>query len=659
MNKKFLIFPIIGILILISIFFTSQNLFPSDETNLPLTHLPINTVDLPPSSETNTAPFNLLENDFSFESRSKFCGSGYAKSNIYVREFKIPSDCSLPQAMVTDPDGNIWFVESNTGNLAKFDPILESFTEYENPLRPTSPHSMVWGMDYAPDGTIWYTDEKYDSVWKFVVQDEEYERFDFPSEDNSFPQRLEIQGSKLIINDFKGNRLVFFDYIRLGEDISEFTSPDEQSYIYSLPSNNPDAVMADFTIEGENLWFTRWVPDGFGTLSKINQTEFDLLIQNDEDDLSVELFILPTELNTPSGIVADSNENIWITDASSSLFFKFNTANEIFTQFVTANPRESTYGNYTGEIKSPVSRPYWIDMDSSGNLIFNEQGGNRIGVFDPYNESLVEYSIPSKNPHWGDCGDDPNCGIAQIFDFVIKGNEIWFTEWSENNLGVVDTTIPLPFEIHLAEDKISLHPGEPYELNFTITANSDNALSTTLILSDSSEFLDLQINDSPLEILISDSKSINVTLHADEKLAFGEYKVLLGAGTEQVSVGKFLTVIVIPSPIVVPPEISLSGDNPLTLIQGSLYVESGAICQDGQDGIINERLVINSSIVDTETLGKYRVNYNCQDSDGNAAIEILRVVNVITPVGPSDVGLNGNSEQEPSETISSNKDLEP
>jgi len=390
---------------------------------------------------------------------------------------------------------------------------------------------MMWGIDYAPDGSVWFTEEKYNSVWKFNIQDEEYQRFSFPSPDErSYSYSIPSPNLDAVI------------------DVSKFTSPDERSYSLSIPSPNPDAVTADFTIKGENIWYTTWVLNGPGILTKINQTEYELLIQNEEEGLTFESFVLPANLNTPNGITADNNGNIWLVDSSSSLFFKFNPKNENFTQFTTANPQKSTYGNYTGEIKSPVSRPYWIETDSSGKLIFNEQGSNRIGVFDPNGESLVEYSIPSKNSHWGDCGNVKDCGISQVFDFVIQGDKIWFTEWSENNLGVVDTTILLPIEIYLDQDEISLYPGESRNLNFTLSSTSESTLpSVSLILSSSSNFLDVQANDSPLEFFLPDSiVSINVTLYADDELIPGEYKVLLGAETEQVSVSKFVTVIVVP-----------------------------------------------------------------------------------------------------------------
>ena len=45
----------------------------------------------------------------------------------------------------------------------------------------------------------------------------------------------------------------------------------------------------------------------------------------------------------------------------------------------TAQPMFETYGNQTGIIKSPISRPYWIETnDESGRLVFNEQTANNI-----------------------------------------------------------------------------------------------------------------------------------------------------------------------------------------------------------------------------------------------------------------------------------------
>ena len=118
----------------------------------------------------------------------------------------------------------------------------------------------------------------------------------------------------------------------------------------------------------------------------------------------------------------------------------------------TSIPTIDSYGNASGVIKNPVSRPYWIEH-SDGNLIMNEHNANRIGVFNPSSETLVEYTVPSRNPNWADCEGIDYCGVAQVFDFAAYGEKIWFTEWVENNIGVVDTSIPLPFSIDIDKER--------------------------------------------------------------------------------------------------------------------------------------------------------------------------------------------------------------
>ena len=112
---------------------------------------------------------------------------------------------------------------------------------------------------------------------------------------------------------------------------------------------------------------------------------------------------MPFELLTPNGAEVANDGTIWLADTTSSSFFSFDPVTEQFIQYVTADPLLSTYGNQTGIVKSPISRPYWIESDEQGQIIFNEQTANNISVMNPVDQSLVEYHVPSKNPNWGDC----------------------------------------------------------------------------------------------------------------------------------------------------------------------------------------------------------------------------------------------------------------
>ena len=173
-------------------------------------------------------------------------------------------------------------------------------------------------------------------------------------------------------------------------------------------------------------------------------------------------------------------------------------------------------------IKSPVSRPYWIDTDNLGNLVFNEQTSNQIAVLDVKSESLVEYMIPSKNPNWADCDleSSANCGVAQIFGFDITDGAIWFTEWAENNIGVIDTTKSLPFAISTDKQTLALKKGESGKITLTITYNDisdsiNSEIKTSHTASSTTNFSDLLISSSRNSPQ-GNSEDVSLTIHASQ-----------------------------------------------------------------------------------------------------------------------------------------------
>ena len=486
--------------------------------------------------------------NFPDEQRSQFCGSSNAKSTDFVQEFSIPTLCTNPLAIITDYDGNVWFAETNTGKITKFDPILETFTEYENSLWPLGARSMMWGMDYAPDGSIWYTDESYDSIWKFSTIDETYDRLSYPSEGDSLPQKLLVDGSQIIVNDFTGNKLTFLDPSQSGEEVQ---------YL-SVPSPADNSVTADFAVDAnDNVWYTNWLYQQGGVLVKLDKVGYDETVRNDGVQFLpgkdfTEVYQLPVTLLTPNGIAVADDGTIWMADTTSSSFFSFNPVTETFVQYVTSDPMLSTYGNQTGVVKSPISRPYWIESDDLGRIIFNEQTANNISVMDPSSQSLVEYHVPSKNPNWADCdtGTDmmlADCGVAQIFDFAIDGEKIWFTEWAENNIGVVDTSISLPLEIQLTSSSLITTPENSKSLDFVVSSSSQkDLLDVSLILSTTHDFLNIELVDSPETFqLDSDApRLISLEINTAEDAIPGTYKVLLGAQLSDVAISKYVTVTI-------------------------------------------------------------------------------------------------------------------
>jgi len=496
----------------------------------------------PPDEELIITETGTPADNFPDEQRPQFCETGPAKSNQFVKEYKIPTECTQPLSIVTDPNGNVWFSQTNTGNIAKFDPVTETFTEYENPTWPEGVRSMMWGMDYSPDGSIWYTDEAFDSIWKFSILDEQYQRMTYPAESNSLPQRLKVVGSQIIVNDFLGNKITFLDPAQVSDEIS---------YL-SLPSPLDDSVTGDFTIDSQNnIWYTNWIFQGSGILIKFDKVKYEAdTIDSDFVPLLdyIEIFGLPLGLSTPNGIVIGPQGNIWIVDTSSSFFFSFDPESEEFTKYITSTPHPSTYGNSSGLIKSPISRPYWAEVTDNGKIVFNEQTANRLGILDVVQESLVEYLIPSKNPNWADCESLDDCGLAQVFGFTINDDKIWFTEWVENNIGVLDTSIPLPFEVSSEIQKITISRGETVQLDMIVIPLTESDISNvSFITSDTTQFSDLIVDadTSEFQLDFDNPRVIRVSITARDSALFTTHKVLIGGQTDEVTISQYITVKII------------------------------------------------------------------------------------------------------------------
>ena len=86
---------------------------------------------MPPDEDAQLTITGTPADNYPDEERPRFCGIGQPKSNAYVTEYRIPTECSQPLAITTDPQGNVWFAQTNTGKVSKFVPSTQTFTEYD------------------------------------------------------------------------------------------------------------------------------------------------------------------------------------------------------------------------------------------------------------------------------------------------------------------------------------------------------------------------------------------------------------------------------------------------------------------------------------------------------------------------------------------------
>jgi virginiamycin B lyase len=475
---------------------------------------------------TGTPADNYKDKD-----RPTFCETSAAKSSRYIIEFKIPTVCTQPLGITTDTNGNVWFTESNTGKIAKFDPSTRNFTEYSNPLWQAHEKAMMWGIGYATDGNVWYTDSGHNMIWKFSPTDKKYTNFNYPvtypvtKDQQPFPQMLVTAGKKILVNDFSGRKITSFNLDQVGSTIDYSTIPSPGNY------NFTSTMAVD---SNGKIWYTVWIYQQGGILTSY-----------DPQTGTRTQFNLPPGVLAPNGISIGQDGKIWVTDTASSLFFSFDQQSQQFTKFITPLPVESTYGNVSGLIKTPISRPYWNHIDDKGRIWFNEQVANSIGVFDPSKDSLVEYLVPSKNPNWSDCGSLQDCGVAQVLDFTTSDDKVWFTEWVENNIGFLDLKVPLPTDVNVTPTDITVHRGENSTVSFTITPNEQINDPVTLVTANTASLNDIIVSGNNQQVTMAGQpKTVSINISADNFALTGTYKVLIGARYHEVTMSKYVIVTI-------------------------------------------------------------------------------------------------------------------
>lgn len=76
-----------------------------------------------------------------------------------------------------------------------------------------------------------------------------------------------------------------------------------------------------------------------------------------------------------------------------------------------------------------------------------------------------------------------------------------------------------------------------------------------------------------------------------------------------------------------PPVITLLGDAAIEVPLGGEFTDEGASAADSKDGDLSHKIVVEGS-VDQAIIGTYTLSYKVSDSDGNAAVPVIRTVKV-------------------------------
>lgn len=482
----------------------------------------------------------------------QLCSRSEAASNDYVAEFKIPIDCSLPVGIAADTEGKVWFASTRPGSITMFDPITMDYQEFRIPEWPrgeaSSGGSQVWRLRFDSEGNLWFTDEKQNAIWRFFTSSEKFEKYLVPAKADNFstiyPVDIDFDrsGNPYFVG-IRSKELWIVDKSLLQDNTSQGISS------VSIPTGGFQGISPSLVSVGslavdrqrDAVW-----------LSVLAYNVKGQLVKYDIGTQEFSVYELPENLKSPLGLLLDKSRNLWVTNHGTSIFFKFDTSTGQFTQYSTSPISTKVFG---GKQIDAYTLPYWISSDSTGSIWFNEHIGNKIARFDPSKETLIEYWIPTQNPAYSQCADiapGTECGIANALQFTMDpSSNAWFTEWTENKIGVVSADKPIPIDIKTSNEILTVKRGESktltIEIQSAIQLDSDvnlivaGTFTSTGGLGNTTAIFD----QYALSFDAPSSKEVTLVVTPASDIPAGKYTLMVGAEYGNITVNKAVMMDVI------------------------------------------------------------------------------------------------------------------
>jgi virginiamycin B lyase len=521
-------------------------------------------------NNTHTAPLNGLEETrrASIEKfQNTFCGlNTEINSNEFITEYKLPAICEMPLGIAVD-DGKVWYVSTENGTIGAYNIQQNSFAK-EVPIPVWKSRlnrldfSQVWAIKPDGKGNIWFTDEKQNAVWKYIESSQTFDMYKVPTAPKAFDTTYPVS------LDFDLNGNIYFVGIRstslwFGEVAKMRNGTSNGISAIPMPidkfSGIDPTLISTGSLAVDNDRNAVWV-------SMLAFQKRGEILRYDIGTKTFKVFDMPEELASPVGLVVDNSGNLWITDHGTSIFYKLDTSTGNITKFVTskASPRIFGIGSVGSNTTSnsninindapagAYTLPYWIQKSGDGSLWFNEHTGNKLAKFDPINNTMIEYWIPTQNKLFGMCqnnnaadkNNNQKCGIANALQFSVgqnkdDSNQIWFTEWSENKIGKVNVQKQLPFRVSIPIKEVAVKRGESLEVKVNIDTSTNQRIrmiaagtfTPTGDLGNSTG----SFSEESFSLSTGNTKQISYIFTPSSHLKAGVYTLMIGAENDDVS----------------------------------------------------------------------------------------------------------------------------
>lgn len=407
----------------------------------------------------------------------------------------------------------------------------------------------------------------------------------------------------------------------------------------NLESENALASLAfpsptDMTYDGSNFWIVDWQTN---TISKVRPEDGAVLLSLPGPSSLPSYQSNPSVTNArPYGITWDGRD-LWVADQEEQKIFRIDVSDGSVVDFFATPGADPKGLSWNGEF-------LWHTDQTTGTLYAIETGVIPFGITGCLERNGVAVDAAILLSQAATSDKSTNTDIDGCFQFA-------------------EFTAGVPIQIRANEAGVDEKPV------ITLTETSPGSTDVTLIVGDIYSEPGYSANDTEDGDLTSevvarpnviDTPSIIDTSAPNSSGILVEYDVVDSSGNNADTITR--TVYVLEADITAP-VITLIGNDPTYVEQGSSYSEPGATAIDNRDGDISANIIITGT-VNANVAGSYSLSYDVSDAAGNAASTVTRevivqdtTIPVITLLGDTTVTLEkGDTYTEAGASASDNVD---
>lgn len=194
-------------------------------------------------------PHNSIPEELIVDAKGTIWFFASNKNNLYrvdpktfaLKGYPIPTANGNPKSLAADQKGHIWFVESNANKIGEFNPELEVFHEHE----VLTQFANLGKLSIDKHGRVWFVEVTANRIGVFSPEQKRFDEVIIPTPSSS-PVAL--------VNDDNGN-VWFLEY--KGNKIGVFNPETAIFHEYDIPSFG--SLPANIAIDRKRslLWFTQ------------------------------------------------------------------------------------------------------------------------------------------------------------------------------------------------------------------------------------------------------------------------------------------------------------------------------------------------------------------------------------------------------------------